>query len=238
VIVRKNPTFKLQENITLEGEILYSGKYPKLNEKETLSAFFVRAGGLKENADPSAAKLYRLKDSTLRGNAGARLNKIRYIKDTSGKIIDSVVIDSSEPIIIELVRALANPGSKYDVVLQEGDVVVVPELNPIVSVKGAVQNNLKLYFENEHKKLGYYIDRAGGFGERPWRSRIYVTYANGKSRKTKNFGFFHFYPKVEAGSIVVVPARPDGKAAGSFVSQVLITSLPIFVAFLLAKVKL
>ena len=95
-----------------------------------------------------------------------------------------------------------------------------------------------MYFEQEHQKLGYYIDRAGGFGERPWRSRIYVTYANGKSRKTKNFGFFHFYPRVEPGSIVVVPTRPEGKAAGSFVSQVLVTSLPIFVAFLLAKVNL
>ena len=83
----------------------------------------------------------------------------------------------------------------------------------------------------------YYIDRAGGFGVRPWKRRIYVTYASGKSRKTKNFGFFHFYPKVEAGSIVVVPTRPEGKGVGNFAVQVLVTSLPIFVAFLLTKAK-
>ena len=122
-------------------------------------------------------------------------------------------------------------------VLQEGDLLYIPERNPIVTVKGEVQSQLKMYFDKEHSNLGYYIDKAGGFGERPWRKRIYVTYANGKSRRTKNFGFFHFYPKVNEGSIVVVPARPKGSGIANLASQALVTSLPILLAYLLTRGK-
>ena len=107
----------------------------------------------------------------------------------------------------------------------------------MVSVKGSVQNELKLYFEKEHTNLGYYIDKAGGYGERPWRSRIYVTYANGKSSRTRNFGFFHFYPKVDAGSVVTVPIKPQGKSVTTFVSQAFVTAIPIFIAYILTKAK-
>ena len=237
VFVRKNPNFKLQQNVTLKGEILYPGKYPKLIEQETVSSFLQRAGGLKENANPDGAKLYRLKDSVFAGNMDTKINKANYIKDSTGRIIDSVIIDSAEPIIIDLKEALKFPGSKYDIVLKEGDIIVVPEINPVVTIRGAVQSQLKMYVDKDHSDMLYYIDRAGGFGVRPWKRRIYVTYASGKSRKTKNFGFFHFYPKVEAGSIVVVPTRPEGKGVGNFAVQVLVTSLPIFVAFLLTKAK-
>jgi protein involved in polysaccharide export with SLBB domain len=59
VYVRKNPTFELQQNIFLEGEIKYPGNYARLSKHETLSSFINRAGGLKENANVSGAKLYR-----------------------------------------------------------------------------------------------------------------------------------------------------------------------------------
>ncbi len=238
VFVRKNPDFKLQQNVSLRGEFLYPGKYPKINERESVSSFIKRAGGLKDNADISGAKLYRLKDSVFTASPiSIKMNRTNYIRDIAGNVVDSVVFDSSEPISIDLKNALANPGSKYDVVLREGDIVYIPEINPIVTIKGAVQSQLKMYADEDHTKLMYYIDRAGGFGVRPWKRRIYVTYANGKSRKTKNFGIFHFYPKVEAGSIVVVPTRPEGKFVGNFATQVLVTSIPIFVAFLLTKAK-
>jgi protein involved in polysaccharide export with SLBB domain len=237
IFVRKNPNFKLQQNITLNGEVLYPGTYPKIMEQETISSIIHRAGGLKENANLNGAKLFRVKDSVFSNSFSAKINKTRYIRDTAGLIIDSVVFDSSEPIIIDLENAIKSPGSKYDVVLKEGDVLIIPEINPVVTIKGAVQSQLKMYVDEDHTNLMYYIDRAGGFGVRPWKKRIYVTYANGKSRKTKNFGIFHFYPKVEAGSIVVIPTRPEGKGLGNFASQVLITSVPIFVAFLLTKAK-
>ena len=235
VFVRKNPTFHLQENIKIEGEVKYPGTYSKLTGNERLSSFVERAGGIKENSNAEGAILYRLRDTLVRENPLLKRNRTRYIRDTTGKIVDSVLFDPSEPVSIDLDKALKYKNSKYDIVLQEGDVIYVPEINPIVTIKGAVQSQLKIYYDKDHSKLGYYIDKAGGFGIRPWRKRIYVTYANGKSQRTHNFGFFHFYPRVAEGSIIVVPEKPEGRNLADFISQVLVTSLPLFLAFLLTR---
>jgi protein involved in polysaccharide export with SLBB domain len=214
VFVRKNPRFHLQKNVKIEGQVLYPGTYPKLNENERLSSFMARSGGLRDNSNPTGATLYR--------------------KRRQGQMADSLS-GSSEPITIDLQSAINNPHSKYDLVLQDGDVIYIPENNPVVAVKGAVQNQLKIYFDKDHTNLGYYIDQAGGFSERPWRKRIYVTRANGKSEKTHNFGFFHFYPKVKQGSVINVPVRPEGKDFSSSIVQGFISAIPIAFVYLLTK---
>ncbi len=140
-----------------------------------------------------------------------------------------------EPITIDLQKAINNPDSKFDMVLQDGDVIYIPESNPVVEVKGVVQNQLKIYFDKDHTRLGYYIDKAGGFGVRPWRKRIYVTHANGKSEKTHNFGFLHFYPKVTQGSVVNVPVKPEGKGFSSTITQGFISAIPIAIVYLITK---
>ena len=178
--------------------------------------------------------LYRVRKTGERENT-LQKNQSKFLRDPAGKIIDSVLSDPSEPVSIDLEKALKNKDSKYDLVLQEGDIIYVPEVNSVVSVKGEVQSQLKIFFDKEHTKLGYYIDKAGVLGVRPWRKRIYVTYANGRSKRTHNFGFFHFYPKVEAGSIIVVPQKPEGKNFGEFASQVLLTSLPLLMAIIITR---
>jgi protein involved in polysaccharide export with SLBB domain len=235
VFVRKNPTFELQQNISLEGEIKYPGNYPRLNKRETLSSYITRAGGLKENANLSGAILYRNKTMGIRPDAFSKVENVKFIKDSLGKIVDSVVYNPNEPVSIDLYRALKYKNSKYDLVLQENDVIFVPEINPLVSVKGAVQSSLKLYFDKEHSNLSYYIDKAGGYGTRPWRKRIYVTYANGTSKRTKNFGFFHFFPQVEEGSTIIVPVKPEGRVIGDFIQQAATTVIPAVLTFLLIK---
>ena len=235
VFIRKNPAFQLQENVSLEGEVKYPGGYPRLNKYETLSSFISRAGGLKENANVSGAILYRKKNMGIRQDMYTKIASIKYVKDTSGKIVDSVIYNPDEPVSIDLYRALKYKNSKYDLVLQDSDVIYIPEINPLVNVKGAVQSSLKIYFDKDHTDLGYYVDKAGGYGVRPWRKRIYVTYANGTSRRTKNFGFFHFYPPVEEGCTVVVPVKPEGKALGDFAQQVATTVIPAILTYLLIK---
>ncbi|MDB5223776.1 MAG: hypothetical protein JWN83_2443 [Chitinophagaceae bacterium] len=235
IFVRKNPTFELQENITLDGEVKYPGAYPRLSKYETLSSFITRAGGLKENANLSGAILYRKKNIGIRHDIYTKLPRINYIKDTSGNVVDSIIYNPDEPVSIDLYRALKYKNSKYDMVLRDSDVVYVPEINPLVQVKGAVQSSLKLYFDKEHTNLQFYIDKAGGYSIRPWRKRIYVTYANGTSKRTRNFGFFHFYPQVEEGSTIVVPVKPEGKALGDFAQQIATTVIPAVLTYILIK---
>lgn len=238
VFIRKNPTFNLQQNVKIEGEVNYQGSYSKISSDETISSFIKRAGGITRDAYPEGAVLYRVKDTIMRENPMVRKNHTRFIRDTSGNIIDSILFDPSEAISIDLAKALKEQNSKYDMVLQDGDLIYIPANNPVVTIKGAVQNPmLKIYFDDEHSNLSYYIDKAGGFGERPWRKRIYVTHSNGRSERTRNFGFLHFYPKVKQGSTVTVPQRAEGKNVGDFLGQVFVTSIPIAIAFLLTTLK-
>jgi polysaccharide biosynthesis/export protein len=237
IYVRKNPTFELQQLVQINGLVQYSGPYPRLSKYEKLSSYIERAGGVKENADLSGAILYRKKTQFFRENV---TNKVATLTDSIGSIqLDSVKTTISEvanePVSIDLYRALKYKNSKYDIVLQEGDVIFIPEINPFVNVKGVVQSPLKLTFDKEHTNVGYYIDKAGGFGIRPWRKRIYVTYANGKSRRTKNLFFMHFYPRVKEGAVVTVPVRPEGAELTDTLLQVVTSSIPIILAAYIVK---
>ncbi|MBK8520799.1 MAG: SLBB domain-containing protein [Ferruginibacter sp.] len=232
VYVRKNPTFELQQLILINGMVKYSGPYPRLSKSERISSYIERAGGVREEADLTGAILYRKKTQFFRENV---TNKVASLTDSIGSIVlDSVKTSlaevANEPVSIDLYRALKYKNSKYDIVLQEGDVIFIPEINPFVNVKGIVQSPLKLTFDKEHTSVGYYIDKAGGFGIRPWRKRIYVTYANGKSRRTKNIFFLHFYPRVKEGSTVTVPVRPEGAEITDTLLQVVVSAIPVALA--------
>jgi protein involved in polysaccharide export with SLBB domain len=216
VYIRQNPNFELQQLVQVAGLIKYPGPYPRLNKYERLSSYITRAGGIKENADVDGAILYRIKNDFMREGAGST--------------------NSAEPVSIELNLAMKYPNSKYDIILQEGDVVFIPEINPFVNVSGIVQSALKLPFDKEHSNIGYYIDKAGGFGIRPWRSRIYIKYANGKSMRTKNFMFFHFYPKVKQGSNIIVPFREEGKEYSDVLKGTFQTTITVATTVILARI--
>lgn len=235
VFVRRNPRFQLQQNVRLDGQILYPGTYPKLQQDERISSFVKRAGGVRENANLAGAFLFRSRDSV--SNKINPFDNERYTLDSGGNKIFPTPPGGTEPIAINLEAALSQPGSKYDLEMKTGDVLYIPSTNPVIEVKGTVQNQLKVFFDPEHTSIKYYVDKAGGYKQRPWRKRIYVTYANGTSKRTKAFGFIHFYPKVESGSVITVPERPQGKTVTGFASQALVTSIPIMVAYLLTRLK-
>jgi protein involved in polysaccharide export with SLBB domain len=233
VFVRKNPTFELQQNVQILGLVKYAGAYSRLDKYERLSSYIQRAGGVLENANIGGAILFRKRTDFLR-------EKIVYKpeRDSVGNIIkDSTLENLEEPVSIDLYKAIKSPNSVHDIILQENDVIYIPEVNPFITVRGKVQSPLKITFDKEHTNLGYYIDRAGGFGIRPWRKRVYVTYANGKSMRTKNILFFHLYPKVEEGSTITVPSRPENKDFSNAMATALTTAIPLIITYLIFKIK-
>jgi protein involved in polysaccharide export with SLBB domain len=234
IFVRKNPTFEFQQNIELRGLVKYPGLYPRLDKYERLSSFIERAGGLQDNADVSGAILYRNKNELFR----ERVVDKPKLDSNGNPIKDSLSMalkNLDEPVSIDLYKALKYKNSKNDIVLQERDIIFIPEINPFVTVTGTVQSPLKITFDKEHGNLQYYIDKAGGYGIRPWRKRIFVTYANGKSRRTKSFFFFHMYPRVEEGSTITVPVRPEGAEVSDLVKSVLIASIPVILTGIIFK---
>ena len=235
VFVRKNPTFNFQENVQLLGLFKYPGMYPKLDKNEKLSDYLDRAGGIKDNADITGAILYRNKTDLFRETILSQNEPEKF--DSLGRPVkDSELAILREPVSIDLYQAMKYRNSKYDIVLQANDVIYIPEKNPFVTIQGKVQSPLKITFDVDHKRLGYYIDKAGGFGIRPWRKRIYVTYASGKSRRTRNFCFIHFYPKVEEGSVINVPERPEGADFSATLVQAFTATIPVVLAGIVFKI--
>ncbi len=236
IFVRKNPTFELQKNISIRGLVKYPGLYSKIEKNERLSSFIKRAGGLIANANVAGAVMYRKNTDLFRES---NVKEIANIDTAVGSVADiyemGIKATLSDAISIDLYKALKYPNSKHDHIMQDKDEIFVPEINPFVTVQGIVQSPLKTTYDKEHTGVSYYVDKAGGFGIRPWKSRIFVKYANGRSRRTRNFFFFHFYPKVKEGSYVIVPQRPKGIDVGEIVKTTVLSAVPIVLTAIILK---
>jgi len=112
-------------------------------------------------------------------------------------------------IAVNLQKALKNPGSKYDIILRNGDVVYIPDQPDVVRVRGEVLVEVNVQFDPAYKSARKYVNAAGGFNDKGWRRKTLVTYANGNIKKTQNFLFFKNFPTPEKGCTVLVPPKPQ-----------------------------
>jgi len=131
-----------------------------------------------------------------------RINEILKKNSVSGDI----PISKSEAIGIDLMSIVNSPGSKSDLLLKEGDVIIVPKKLETIRLRGELLYPTTVRFVN-NKSLKYYIDSSGGFDNKAKRSGTYIIYANGDVARTKKFLFFNIYPKAEPGSEVIVPKK-------------------------------
>jgi protein involved in polysaccharide export with SLBB domain len=122
-------------------------------------------------------------------------------------LFGDVKLNASDAIGINLKAILANPRSGYDLVLEEGDVLIIPKKQETVRLRGRVLYPTTVVFQAS-KSAKFFIDQAGGFSNRAQKRNTYVVYANGNVAKTKRFLFFKTYPKVEPGAEIIIPAKP------------------------------
>jgi len=114
----------------------------------------------------------------------------------------------TELVGIELEKIIDNPGSKYDLILQEGDIIKIPKELQTVRMRGEVLFPTTARYD-ERRSFKNYISRAGGFSEQSRRGRSYVVYANGDVQRTRNYIFFRVYPHIEPGAEIIVPEKPE-----------------------------
>ena len=124
----------------------------------------------------------------------------------------------SESIGINLESILKNPGSKSDLLVQEGDIIVVPKKLETVRLRGELLYPTTVR-HMPSRGLKYYINSSGGFDSKAKRNGTYVVYANGDVARTKKFLFFNLYPKAEPGCEVIVPRKSEKNPLA--VSQIL-----------------
>ena len=257
IIVRKNPNFYLQQYASIEGEVMYPGKYAISSKNERISDFLKRAGGFKNMAYLKGATLIRLTEfAEIKSDIDKKIKSLNDLKtkvtDNGNSLTESEILlmqrieediknldierndnqklssyakterineivkrnsvsanipsSKSEAIGIDLESIIKSPRSKSDLLLKEGDVIIVPKKLETVRLRGELLYPTTVRFLNG-KSLKYYIDSSGGFDSKAKKGDTYVVYANGDVARTKKFLLFNIYPKAEPGCEVIVPKK-------------------------------
>lgn len=220
VYVRKSPGFSKQQNVVVDGEVMFSGTYTLQRKNTRLSDVIKAAGGVNDRGYAAGATLVRkINESERKRLEAARKMALEQYEqlaaEEAAKTGKSVDITNSERIKkfqiedtysvgIELDKAIANPGSDADIVLREGDRIVVPQYTGTVKINGEVMYPNTVGFV-KGKKASYYIDQAGGFNNKAKRGQTYIIYMNGMVAKVSHNA------KPMPGCEIVVPAKATTK---------------------------
>ena len=222
VYVTKSPAYVEQQNVSVEGEVLFPGTYSLTKRNLRVSDLFKKSGGSNDLAYLKGARLMRRANEAekLRMQAVLKMQKEEQQKNllelaassNNGSSVQQAAegakkaniakfeVPNEYPVGIDLVEAIKNPGSDADIVLREGDRLIVPQYNGTVKINGAVMYSNTVAYE-KGKSVAYYVDQAGGFASDAVKRRAYIIYMNGKVAKVGHGA------KVQPGCEIVVPAK-------------------------------
>jgi len=213
VLFLRDPTWREPRRVTLTGEVRFPGSYTLQSRAERLSDVVRRAGGLTTEADPDGAFFARLvkKEESQRVRESESRRATRAGRDSveaSAQSGGGAYVSSSIRVGVDLREALSGRGRSDDLLMEDGDSVDVPLQRQTVSVRGAV--NAPTALAHAGRRLGFYLDAAGGTTERARSRRAYVIQPNGKiESRRRALGFITLDPKPRAGAVVVVPERGE-----------------------------
>lgn len=197
VYIRKSPAYHVQQNVVVAGEVLYSGSYALSKKNERLSDLISKAGGVTPDAYIKGTRLIR----KMTTEEARRRDDAVLMASKNGTGADAIDKGDTYSVGIDLEKALAHPGSDYDMVLREGDALYIPEFVSTVKISGAVMYpNTVLYKPGE--KLSYYANQAGGYN-RAKRSKVFAVYMNGTVSRIKRGSS----KAIEPGCEIIVPGK-------------------------------
>ena len=207
VFVRRSPGYQTQQNVSIQGEVIFGGAYTLTSKAERLSDLVKKAGGVTNSAYVRGAKLIRVANDEEK----KRMQDVVKLmgRELGENAIDSLglQVDSLFSVGIDLEAALANPGGDADLVLREGDVLNIPEYVNTVKINGAVMMpNTVSYRKGE--KVSYYLSQAGGYSQHAKKSKKFIIYMNGQVAKVKGSG----KDQIEPGCEIIVPNKKQSKA--------------------------
>ncbi len=140
----------------------------------------------------------------------------------SGYLPNAVFRRSGERIALDIQQIVENPSLESNIILEEGDTLYIPERSETVRIEGAVLNPSVVNF-SKGSNFSDYLSQAGGYGDRAKKSKVYITYANGYTSRTKKFLFFNVRPKVQPGSTITVPYKPKNERTSDITGPVILS---------------
>ena len=202
VSIRRSPAFRVQKFVNVSGEVAFPGDYVLLTEGERVSELVKRAGGPTHHAFLRGAILTRKMNEEEKNLERAKRQLAESDSFRDSVDVNQISLSDTYRVGIELDKAVASPGSEYDLILREGDRIYVPEELSTVRISGDVlYPNTVVYVPN--KGVSYYIESAGGYGVQAKRSGTYIVYMNGRIQVARKGA------KVEPGCEIIVPQRPE-----------------------------
>ena len=204
VFVRRSPGYAEKVNVTVSGEVEFEGDYSLNVRNERLSDVIKKAGGLTDFAYIDGARLERQMTPEEYKQAQELMAMVVSNNNISGN--DSIVVpevSTTYPVGIDLKEIMANPHSAIDPVLQDGDVIVIPQYMTTVSVSGSVRKPNSVVYDPK-MKLKDYISEAGGYAERARKSGTFILYPNGH---IKELGRNASAKDIMGGSKIIVPQK-------------------------------
>ena len=204
VYVRKSPGYHAQENVTVEGEVLFAGIYALTQKNQRLSELIEKAGGLTPQAYPKGARLIRrMSDEEMQRLYIAIEEELKGAKNSqdSARIKNALLSQAEYTVGIELHKALEKPGGSADMILRDGDKIVIPQFLNTVKISGEVMSSGSVIPFEKGRRVNYYIDYAGGYSNNAKKSKVYVKYMNGKVARAKKMNSGVIQPGCE----IVVP---------------------------------
>lgn len=214
VSVRYIKGFTPLQTVSVMGEVLYPGVYSIQSKNEHISDLLERVGGFTPFAYKEGATLVRKKTEEGEIQQEDFLDELISQESTStesSKSLKKVAKKTNEYRIgIDVSKILKHKHSKYDLLLNEGDMLLIPSERQTVEIRGEVLAPSMVRFQ-KGQSLREYIDQAGGFSNRAKKRSIYVLYANGSIKSTRNSLFFKNYPELAPGAIIIVPSKPEKK---------------------------
>ncbi len=216
ISVRSATGYEVQKLVKIQGEVLYPGTYTILSKDERISDIVKRAGGLTALAYTLGASLKRpgVPDADSAALAKEKLETLKRLQSSvidttkSGSSIEEVVKNINVGISLE--KILIDPGSGFDLIMEEGDIINVPKQLQTIKVSGEVLSPVTMIFE-KGKGFNSYISQSGGFSDRSLKRRSYILYANGSVKSTRKIVFFNDYPRVDPGAEIFVPKKMEKK---------------------------
>ena len=205
VYIRRSPGYSVNRRVIVEGEVTFPGYYSLATNNERLSDIMERVGQFSSEAYPEGARLER----KMTDDERARMHDIAEILAGNDSIALAKAVNKLQNMTtfdvgINLREAVEKPGGPADIVLRDGDRIIVPVFTNTVKINGEVMFSNTTPFV-KGKNLKYYIEKAGGYSQRAKRSKAYVVYMNGSVAKAKK----RSSKLVQPGCEIVVPARQE-----------------------------
>ncbi len=207
--IRKMSVYEKPQMVTINGAVAYAGIYVLANKTERVLDIVKRAGGLTSIANVDGVKIKRpIQTSQIEQleNMDVKLGKGDTIQNKLTKKLKEDLKYATIP--VDWKKITEDPISNTNITLLAGDEIEVAIINESVKVSGNVLLTSEIPFQ-KGKGFHYYINAVGGADSKAWKKKAYIIYPNGKAAVTGSFLFFRNYPKVTAGSQIVVPEKPE-----------------------------